>query len=123
MTTIADVIRRDLGTKLEGVVKVFDDDALAGEVREYVVTDRIELELRRILDTFTLTSETLRRGGAARDVMGVWLSGFFGSGKSHFAKVLGPLLQNDEWEAGGTRCIDAFVHHLSDRDNGRAVRM
>lgn len=123
MTTIADVIRRDLGAKVEGVVKVFDDAALAGEVREYVVTDRIELELRRILDTFTLTSQTLRRGGATRDVMGVWLSGFFGSGKSHFAKVLGHLLANDELEAGGPRCIDEFAHHLSDSDDGRAVRM
>jgi hypothetical protein len=122
MTTIADVIKRDLGVKVEGVVKVYDEAALAGELREYVLTDRIELELRRILDTFTLTSQALRRGGASRDVMGIWLSGFFGSGKSHFAKVLGHLLQNEVLDESGTRCIDEFVHHLSDSQDGQKVR-
>ncbi len=122
MTTIADVIKRDLGVKVEGVVKVYDDATLAGELREYVVTDRIELELRRILDTFTLTSQTLRRGGVSRDVMGIWLSGFFGSGKSHFAKVLGHLLQNEVLDQSGTHCIDEFVHHLSDSQDGQKVR-
>src|SRR5262249_18427322 len=95
MTTIRAMIKPDLGVKVEGVVKEFDRAALAGEVREYVVTDKIEEELKRIVDTFTYASEALRRGGATRDVMGIWTSGFFGSGKSHFAKVLGYLLQND----------------------------
>src|SRR5437773_410041 len=89
MTRVRDIIKRDVGVKVEGVVKVFDRNALAAEVREYVVTDKIEEELKRIFDTFTHVSETLGRGGATRDVMGMWVSGFFGSGKSHFAKVLG----------------------------------
>src|SRR3970040_473772 len=96
MTTVRDIIKRDIGVKVEGVVKVFDRAALASEVREYVVTDKIEDELKRIFYTFAQVSETLGRGGASRDVMGMWLSGFFGSGKSHFAKVLGYLLQNDQ---------------------------
>src|SRR3989449_8191659 len=94
MTTVREIIKRDIGVKVEGVVKVFDRTALAAEVREYVVTDKIEDELKRIFDTFTQVSDTLRRGGPARDVMGLWVSGFFGSGKSHFAKVLGYLFQN-----------------------------
>ena len=101
MATVRDIIKRDIGVKVEGVVKVFDRSALANEVREYVVTDKIEGELKRIVDTFTQVSETLRRGGPARDVMGMWISGFFGSGKSHFAKVLGYLLQNDELGSDG----------------------
>ena len=123
MTTIREIIKRDIGVKVEGVVKVFDRSTLATEVREYVVTDKIEDELKRIVDTFTLVSESLRRGGATRDVMGIWVSGFFGSGKSHFAKVLGYLLQNDLLGAGGDEhCIDAFSKHLSDAPRGKDIR-
>lgn len=123
MTTVRETIKRDIGVKVEGVVKVFDRSALANEVREYVVTDKIEDELKRIVDSFTQVSEAIRRGGASRDVVGMWVSGFFGSGKSHFAKVLGYLLQNDELDSDGERCIDAFVKHLSDSQRGRDVRL
>ncbi|MCP4662310.1 MAG: hypothetical protein GY856_43485, partial [bacterium] len=123
MTTVRDTIKRDIGTKIEGVVKVFDRAALATELREYVVTDKIEEELKKIFDTFTLASDTLRLGGASRDVMGIWVSGFFGSGKSHFAKILGYLLQNDALDDGtAEHCIDAFLKHLSDTPRGKDVR-
>jgi len=124
MPTVRDVIKRDIGVRVEGVVKVFDRSALATEMREYVVTDKIEDELKRIVDTFTLVSETLRRGGASRDVMGIWVSGFFGSGKSHFAKVLGYLLQNDIIGDGAPEhCIDVFGKHLSDTPRGKDIRL
>jgi hypothetical protein len=124
MTKIREIIRRDIGVKVEGVVKVFDRATLATEIREYVVTDKIEEELKRILDTFTHTSETLRQGGSSRDVMGIWISGFFGSGKSHFAKVLGHLLQNTPLDDEGSEySIDAFVKHLSDTPRGRDLRL
>ena len=124
MTTVREVIQRDVGRPVEGVVKVFDRAALADEMREYVVTDKIEDELKRIFDTFTQVSETLRRGGAGRDVVGMWISGFFGSGKSHFAKVLGHLLQNDPLaDDSGDSCHDVFVKHLSDTPRGRDVRL
>ncbi len=122
--TIRDIIKRDIGVKVEGVVKVFDLSTLATEFREYVVTDKIEDEVKKICDTFTQVSETLRRGGKPRDVMGIWVSGFFGSGKSHFAKVLGYLLQNDELrDETGERCIDVFCKHLSDAPRGQAIRL
>ena len=106
MTTVRDTIKRDITVKVEGVVKVFDRAALAAELREYVVTNKIEEELKKILDTFTRASDTLRRGGAPRDVMGMWVSGFFGSGKSHFAKMLGYLLQIDDLgDSSGEHCI------------------
>ena len=124
MTAVREVIQRDVGRQVEGVVKVFDRSALAAEMREYVVTDKIEDEFKRIFDTFTQVSETLRRGGDARDVVGMWISGFFGSGKSHFAKVLGHLLQNDPLTDGsGDSCHDVFVGHLSDTPRGRDVRL
>jgi len=124
MTTVRDTIKRDIAVKVEGVVKVFDLSALAVELREFVVTDKIETELKKIFDTFTQVSDTLRRGGIPRDVMGMWVSGFFGSGKSHFAKVLGYLLQNDDLgDSSGEHCIDVFLKHLSDTPRGKDVRL
>ena len=124
MTTVRDLIQRDIGVKVEGVVKVFDHASLATEMREYVVTDKIEDELKRVFDTFTQVSETLRHNGQTRDVMGMWVSGFFGSGKSHFAKVLGHLFQNTQLDDHGKeRCIDAFAKHLSDTPRGRDIRL
>lgn len=124
MTTVRETIKRDIGVKVEGVVKVFDRSALATEIREYVVTDKIEAELKTIFDTFTHASDALRRGGVPRDVMGMWVSGFFGSGKSHFAKVLGYLLQNDALgDSSGEHCIDVFLKHLSDTPRGKEVRL
>ncbi len=124
MTTVRDIIKRDIGVKIEGVVKVFDRASLATEIREYVVTDKIEEELKKIFDTFTHIGEILRRGGPARDVMGIWISGFFGSGKSHFAKVLGHILQNTSIdETAKERCIDTFVKHLSDTPRGRDIKL
>lgn len=121
---IRDLIKRDIGVKVEGVVKVFDRAALATEVREYVVTDKIEDELKAILDCFALQSDTLRRGGSPRDVMGIWVSGFFGSGKSHFAKVLGYLLQNSHLSPDSSeRCIDVFSKHLSDSPRGKSIAL
>lgn len=123
MTSIRETILRDIGLRVEGVVKVFDRSSLAEEIREYVVTDKIESELKNIFETFTHVSEVVRRGGPARDVMGVWVSGFFGSGKSHFAKVLGHLLQNTALSSdGGDRAIDAFSKHLSDTARGQELR-
>ncbi len=122
--TVKDLIRRNIADKVEGVVKVFDRSALATEIREYVVTDKIEEELKRIFDTFTQVSDTLRRGGHSRDVMGIWVSGFFGSGKSHFAKVLGYLLQNPPLSGDeGETCIEAFEKHLTDGPRGRDIRL
>jgi len=122
--TIREIIKRNISERIEGVVKVFDRNSLVTEIREYVVTDKIEDELKKIFDVFTQVSTTLRVGSNARDVMGIWISGFFGSGKSHFAKVLGYVLQNDDLGSGsGDRCIDVFINHLSDTPRGRDIRL
>ena len=72
------------------VAKVGDttEETMATELREYVVTTPIERALAEFLETYA-ESRTV-----PTDRIGVWISGFFGSGKSHFAKVLSYLLTN-----------------------------
>jgi uncharacterized protein DUF6079 len=92
--------------RIEKVIQ-FDSTApelLAQEIGEYVVTDHIASRLEKLLDL-------LDRGmdGAASEV-GVWVSGFYGSGKSSFAKYLGFALNLDFQLAGRP-----FLEHLQDR--------
>jgi len=114
-TTVREVLARDLGQKIESVVKVYDKSHLAEDLRDFVITDSLAKEMRKFLDSFT---ESLRRriqGGDPGDGIAVWLWGFFGSGKSHVAKVLGHLLQNGVVDtATGSHAIDLFSPHLED---------
>src|SRR5437016_1084038 len=117
---IRDLFLRDLGRKIEGVVKVYDQGALAEEIREFVLTDWTEEKLKSILDSFTESLDARRKRGQPMDDMGVWISGFFGSGKSHFAKLVAYLLQNQVADPQtGETAMDLFEKHLHD---GRYVR-
>ncbi|HIQ04672.1 MAG TPA: BREX system P-loop protein BrxC, partial [Anaerolineae bacterium] len=72
------------------VVKVDDvtEATVEMELREYVVTTPIERALANFLEVYA-ESRTV-----PTDKIGVWISGFFGSGKSLFAKMLSYLLTN-----------------------------
>jgi hypothetical protein len=114
-TTVRDVLARDLGQKIESVVKVYDKSHLAEDLRDFVITDSLAKEMRKFLGDFTGSLRTRIQGGDAGDGMAVWLWGFFGSGKSHVAKVLGYLLQNGVVDASdGSHAIDLFSRHLED---------
>lgn len=78
---------------------------LKAEISEYVVTDSIEEQFRKLLDRMQLAMES---GG--ENEIGVWVSGFYGSGKSSFTKYLG-LAFDDQRTIDGT----PFLKHLQDR--------
>lgn len=108
------LFHRDINLRVanEGVARVWDDSALAEELREYVVTEAIEGHLASFLAAFIESMEA-RKKGQGRDGIAVWVSGFFGSGKSHFAKVVGRLLSNELIDhASSERAIDLFLPHL-----------
>ena len=110
------LFHRDINQRVanEGVARVWDESALIEELREYVVTEAIERHLLAFLTAY-VDSMDARKKGQGRDAMAVWVSGFFGSGKSHFAKVLGHLLGNRVVDAVSTqKAIDVFLPHLDD---------
>ena len=72
------------------MVDQHDAEVIRTEVEEYVVTDQIRALLQDFIDQFLET-----RMGRVSDVC-TWISGFFGSGKSHLAKMLGYILTNRE---------------------------
>ena len=98
----------DIDRKINGVVKVDQDaaDVLKQEVQEYVITRDIR---KHIITFFNNYAESFREPTA--DV-GVWISGFFGSGKSHFLKMLSYLLENKEVD--GKKVEDYFREKFDD---------
>ena len=77
---IKELFKRPIDRNIQGVIKVDqDDDAnVRQELEEYVVTKELQ---RHFADFFSAFNESLH---GPTDDMGVWISGFFGSGKSHF---------------------------------------
>jgi hypothetical protein len=75
---------------IDEVIKVDQDqqDIVKAEIEEYVVTDAIRAQFTQILERYAETPNKPHEGTA------VWISGFFGSGKSSFAKLLGLTLAN-----------------------------
>ncbi|MCG8600904.1 MAG: BREX system P-loop protein BrxC [Verrucomicrobiales bacterium] len=84
MATIRDILEHDVGRDIDGVIKAADDRRLKTEVEEYVITRELRPKLENLLEEYN-------NPGSAN---GVWISGFFGSGKSHLLKMLAYLLEN-----------------------------
>ena len=89
-TTIGSLIARDLRRKIEEIIKVdqTDEQSVYTEITEYVATDRLREHYRVLLRAIAEAPSEPHEG------VGVWVSGFFGSGKSSFAKNLGYVLAN-----------------------------
>lgn len=87
---IKELFALDISRPIEEVIKVDQDDEqiVHDEIAEYIVTDTIRDHFRRILDKYAETPNKKHEG------IGIWVSGFFGSGKSSFAKMLGLALEN-----------------------------
>ncbi len=92
MTRIADLLGRDFSRPIEEIVKVNNDDpdTVFTELTEYIATDRIKAEYEGLFSAMAAAPKSPKEG------VGVWISGFFGSGKSSFAKNLGYVLANRE---------------------------
>ncbi len=105
---IRELFRHDIDRRIEEVIKVdqTDEAALRRELEEYIVTDSIRGHYIEVLEAYN-TMRTMPGEGTA-----VWVSGFFGSGKSSFAKNLGLALENRS--VGGQGAGDLLATQMSD---------
>ena len=72
------------------------------ELDEYVVTRELDKHFRAFISAFLNAADNPGNPEIWGRV-GVWVSGFFGSGKSHLIKILSYLLSNQIAEKDGVR--------------------
>ena len=105
---IQNMFAEDINRKINGVVKVDQDasDVLVQELNEYVITRELK---KHFITFFNNYGESFNENTAD---IGVWISGFFGSGKSHFLKMLSYLLENKE--VLGEKTVERFRKKFAD---------
>ncbi len=99
---IKQMFEKQIDRPITGVIKVGQilEDNKEQELSEYVVTKELSKHFREFFGNYASSIHN------QTDEMGVWISGFFGSGKSHFLKILSYILDNEEVD--GKKAIDYF---------------
>ncbi|WP_291442034.1 BREX system P-loop protein BrxC [Desulfovibrio sp.] len=101
---LGNIFAKPVDRPIEGVIKADDEASLRLEVEEYVLTNEVEKQLESFLGAYN------HYEGAN----GVWVSGFFGSGKSHLLKILAMLLENRQID--GVSTLDLFLPKCGDNE-------
>lgn len=99
---VKDFFEKDINRNIETVIKADDRDNISTEVAEYVITKEIGKKIRDLFQSYNDYS------GAN----GVWISGFFGSGKSHLLKIVSYVLENKEFN--GYKSGELFAEKIED---------
>ncbi len=116
---IKDLFVKPINRPINGVIKADQRDAESvwQELDEYVVTKQVTEYLRKFFDAY-LHAVDRPTDPTINARMGVWVSGFFGSGKSHFIKILSYLLGNIEAHGGDNaehrKAVQFFESKLTD---------
>src|SRR5690554_3464156 len=105
---IRNLFKKPIDRSIQGVVTIGNESDLQKiqELEEYVVTNEITNSFRTFFKKYSESVKT------PTDKIGVWITGFFGSGKSHFLKILGYLLENER--VGDKNAIDYFDEKIND---------
>ena len=104
---IQKMFAKDINRNITGVIKVgqIEEKNKEEELREYVVTRELSKHFREFFSHYSASIKS------PTDEMGVWISGFFGSGKSHFLKILSYILDNTKVDG------KYAVEYFRDKDN------
>lgn len=102
------MFKDDIDRKINGVVKVDQNanEVLVQELNEYVITKELK---KHFISFFNNYGDAFNEKTAD---IGVWISGFFGSGKSHFLKILSYILENKEVD--GVKTVERFRSKFED---------
>lgn len=105
---IKSMFQKDINRDINGVIKVAQDDeqSLKQELEEYIITRELRRHFNTFFDNYSKAIDH------PTDKIGVWISGFFGSGKSHLLKMLSYLLSNREVD--GKRAVEYFKDKFDD---------
>ncbi len=114
---IATLFQKDIHRPINGVVKAdqLDASSVWQELDEFVVTRELDQHLRTFFSAYGEALER-RQPSQRSGNIGVWVSGFFGSGKSHFLKVLSYVLRNDThtYEGQTQQAVAFFASKITD---------
>lgn len=114
---IKDLFERDIFRPINGVVKADQKDASSvwQELDEFVITKELDGHFRKFIDWYLDTVDK-RRDTKFAGKMGIWISGFFGSGKSHLLKVFSYLLANQDhaYEGQSKKAVEFFQPKVKD---------
>ena len=102
MTAIKNILQLDLEDDIKNVIDLEDqsENEIQSEIESYIITDGLGEHLNKFISQYT---------GNIKET-GVWLSGFYGSGKSYFGKMLGYLIDNQT--INGTLARERFIPRL-----------
>lgn len=105
---IQSMFQKNINRDINGVIKVAQDDeqSLVQELGEYIITKELRRHFSTFFDNYSKAIDH------PTDKVGVWISGFFGSGKSHFLKILSYLLSNAK--VGERTAVDFFKDKFDD---------
>ena len=102
---LKDIFLKPVDRSIEGVIKADDEASLRLEIDEYVITNEVAKRLDHFLEAYN----------NYQGANGVWISGFFGSGKSHLLKMLALVLENRMVE--GEASADLFMSKSAFKDS------
>ncbi len=103
MPKIHEILKLDLEEDIKNVIDLEDrsEAEVKYEIDSYIVTENIGKYFSEFTSKFTSNIKET----------GVWISGFYGSGKSYFGKMLGYVLENSD--IMGTPAVERFINRLS----------
>ena len=111
------LFNKDICRQINGVVKAdqIENDTVFIELDEYVITAELKGHIEQFFKYY-MPSVDDPKNASMTGKSGIWVSGFFGSGKSHFIKIISYLLKNVETTHRGVskRAINFFEEKLEE---------